>query len=147
MLLKPRQGRLDLTGLHLDESPPLCLTRVPTIRKWRGINPDATVLLRTTHSLSIHIDVRTLHNYNVMSTVSSSSPGSAVAAWDDDYARVVRVASQMRTRGLHQNQSPLSPTPDDRQQRCQAGLGFGDAAPFGGGASTSMASRPILAWW
>jgi hypothetical protein len=49
-----------------------------------------------------------------------SSPGSAVSEWDNDYARVARVASQMRTRGLHQYQSSSSSsTPSlssDRQQ-------------------------------
>mmetsp|Transcript_10177 Transcript_10177/g.24488 ORF Transcript_10177/g.24488 Transcript_10177/m.24488 type:complete len:206 (+) Transcript_10177:88-705(+) len=47
-----------------------------------------------------------------------SSPGSAVAEWDNDYARVARVSSQMRTQGLNNNNntSGYSTPGDDKQQ-------------------------------
>jgi hypothetical protein len=47
-----------------------------------------------------------------------TSPGSAVAEWDNDYARVARVSSQMRTRGLNNNSNNGYSTPnnDDRKQ-------------------------------
>ena len=47
-----------------------------------------------------------------------SSPGSAVAEWDNDYARVVRVSSQMRTQGLNNNNNAggYSTPGEDKQQ-------------------------------